>query len=291
MHTFLCDRKRITEANKPVMRTFKHRIGSCLRVIVLALPILLPNLAHAAFDHSHGAWDALVKQHVKWLPGGHASQADYRGFQSDRNALKSYLGSLSAVPRSEYDAWTKPQKLAFLINAYNAFTVELILTEYPELKSIRDLGSFLRSPWKQKFFMLLGEQQSLDGIEHGMIRAPGTFEEPRIHMAVNCASVSCPALRNEAFVADRLDGQLQDSVERFISDRSRNRASTRMLEASKIFDWYGEDFEKKAGSVAKWLAPYSVQLTDDKAVQQSIQQAALPVRFLDYDWALNDLAR
>lgn len=259
-------------------------------LIAFALACIAGN-AQAAFDHSHAQWDALVKQHVKWLPGGHGSQADYRGFQADRAALQGYLASLSAVPRAEYEGWTRPQKLAFLINAYNAFTVDLILSEYPKLKSIRDLGSFFKSPWKQRFFTLLGEKRSLDDVEHSMIRAPGAFDDPRIHMAVNCASIGCPALRNEAFVAERLDAQLEDSVLRFLSDRSRNRVNGNALEISSIFDWYGEDFAKKSGSVAKWMAFYAAQLTEDTAVRQALQQASLSLKFLDYDWALNDLKR
>lgn len=247
--------------------------------------------AQAAFDHTHSQWDTLVKKHVKWLPGGHASQADYRGFLADHASLQTYLATLSAVRHAEYDAWTQMQKLAFLINAYNAFTVKLILTEYPDLKSIRELGSFFKSPWKQRFFTLLGQRRHLDDIEHGLIRTSGVFDDPRIHMAVNCASIGCPALRNESFVAERLDAQLDDGVARFLSDRSRNRADSSGLEISSIFDWYGEDFAKKAGSVAKWLAQYAALLSDDDRVRQLLKQAALPVRFLDYDWALNDLNR
>ena len=247
--------------------------------------------AQAAFDHTHGQWDTLAKKHVQWLPGGHASQADYRGFQADRASLQTYLATLSAVRRAEYDAWNQQQKLAFLINAYNAFTVELILTEYPNLKSIRELGSLFKSPWKQRFFSLLGEKRHLDDVEHGLIRAPSVFDDPRIHMAVNCASIGCPALRNEAFVAERLDAQLEDGVVRFLSDRSRNRADASGLRISSIFDWYGEDFEKKAGSVAKWLAKYAELLSDDDKLRQALKQAQLPARFLDYDWALNDLNR
>ncbi|MEX0960451.1 MAG: DUF547 domain-containing protein [Burkholderiales bacterium] len=245
--------------------------------------------AQAAFDHSHAQWDALTKKHVVWLPGGHASQVDYAGFAQDRGRLEAYLDSLSAVPKTEYDDWSKPQQLAFLINAYNAFTVELILTGYPGLKSIRDLGSLFRSPWKRRFFTLLGAERHLDDVEHGMIREPGVFDEPRIHMAVNCASIGCPALHTDAFFADRLDSQLEDSTVRFLSDRSRNRydASSRTLYVSKIFDWYGEDFAKQAGSVAAWLAKYANALADDPSAKQAIRAGNVRIRFLDYDWGLN----
>lgn len=259
----------------------------CLGVLVVHL-FFMP-AAQAAFDHTHSQWDALTKRHVAWLPGGHASQVDYAGFKADRPALKRYLDGLSAVTQSEYDGWSKSQKLAFLLNAYNAFTVELVLSEYPKLKSIKDLGSLITSPWKKRFFSLLGKPRHLDDIEHGMIRAPGVFDEPRVHMAANCASIGCPALRNEAYVADRLEAQLEDSVLRFLSDRSRNRfnAQTGKLEVSRIFDWYGKDFAARAGSVEAWLAKYADQLADDPAHRQLIREGKAKLAFLEYDWALN----
>ena len=110
-------------------------------------------------------------------------------------------------------------------------------------------------------------------------------------MAVNCASVGCPALRNEAYVASRLDAQLDDAVDRFLSDRSRNRADSKGLWVSKIFDWYAGDFEKQSGSVAAWLAPHAAKLSDDPAVRAGIAAASLRIRYVDYDWALNDLRR
>jgi hypothetical protein len=260
------------------------------KLLFAVLLLLLPGLSFAAFDHSHAQWDALTKKHVIWLPGGHASQVDYGGFKADRKELKSYLDGLSAVTQSEYDGWKKPEKLAFLINAYNAYTVELILTEYPKVKSIKDLGSLLTSPWKKRFFSLLGKPRSLDEIEHGLIRAPGAFEEPRIHMAANCASIGCPALRSEAFVAGKLDAQLEDSVVRFLSDRSRNRFKPQSgrLEVSKIFDWYGKDFAAKSGSVEAWLAQYADKLADEPGNQQTIRGRKAKLEFLDYDWALNE---
>ena len=258
-----------------------------LFAIVLLLP---PGFSFAAFDHSHAQWDALTKKHVVWLSGGHASQVDYSGFKADGKELKSYLDGLSAVAQSEYDGWKKPEKLAFLINAYNAYTVELILTAYPKVKSIKDLGSVITSPWKKRFFSLLGKQRSLDDVEHGMIRAPGTFDEPRIHMAANCASIGCPALRSEAYVAAKLDAQLEDSVVRFLSDESRNRFNPKSgrLEVSKIFDWYGKDFAARSGSVEAWLAQYADKLAGEPKHQQMIRDKKAKLYFLDYDWALND---
>jgi hypothetical protein len=260
------------------------------KVLFVTLVSLIPFFPAQAFDHSHAQWDALTKKHVVWLPGGHASQVDYRGFQADRQALKSYLDGVSSVNLADYDGWSKSQKLAFLINAYNAFTVELILTGYPGVKSIKDLGSLIRSPWKKKFFPLLGKERALDDIEQGMIRAPGSFDEARIHMAVNCASIGCPALRDEAYVADKLDAQLENGVVRFLSDHSRNRFNPQSgtLEVSKIFDWYAKDFAARAGSVEAWLANYAEKLAEDPKQQQIIRDKKAKIEFLDYDWALND---
>lgn len=257
--------------------------------MVLGLVFAAPAIA---FDQSHAAWDTLLKKHVTWGPGGHATTVSYTGFKQDRSALTGYLDGLSAVTRQELDGWSKPQRLAFLINAYNAFTVELILTRWPDLKSIRDLGSLIRSPWKKQFFTLLGEPRSLDDVEHGMIRAKGAYDDPRIHMAVNCASIGCPALRPEAYVGERLDAQLDDQVLRFLSDRTRNRYSPERnaLEVSKIFDWYGSDFEqgyRGIDSPAAFFATYAAQLADRPADQQAIRAKTVKIRYLEYDWALN----
>lgn len=264
--------------------------------LAFALPFFAALPARAAFDHGHGDWNALLRKHVKLISDGKASQLDYAGIAAERPALDTYLAALSAVSVTEYRGWQRDERLAFLINAYNAFTVALILGKYPRLNSIRDLGSFLQSPWKKKFVRLLGEVRNLDDIEHDMIRAPGVFDEPRIHVAVVCASIGCPMLRNEAFVAARLKAQLEDSMRRFLSDRSRNRFDTASgkLEVSKIFDWYGEDFEKGwqgFDSLKATFARYAPQLADAAGDQARIRNGDYALEFLDYDWRLNDTRR
>ena len=259
---------------------------------LLFLALMFGAATAHAFDQSHAAWDALLKKHVVIAASGNASRVDYAGMRLDHAALKSYLDSLSAVPEAEYRGWTKPQRLAFLINAYNAFTVELILSKYPKLESIKDLGSFFESPWRREFFSLLGKQRSLDDIEHGMIRAPGAFDEPRIHVALVCASIGCPMLRNEAYTAERLDAQLDDGLRRFLSDRSRNRfdAASGTLYVSKLFDWYGKDFAQgHAGfeSLAAVFAKYADRLADTPEAQARIRAGNYRTEFLAYDWKLN----
>lgn len=253
---------------------------------------LLCGLAQAQFDHRHAGWDTLVRKHVQWLPDNKQSRVDYAGFQRDRTELKAVLNSMSTVTMTEFDQWPREQRMAFLINAYNAFTVELILTRYPDLKSIKDLGSFLQSPWKKKFFTLLGDERTLDWIEHEQLRP--RYNDPRVHAAVNCASIGCPALRNEAFTAARLEAQLDDGMARFLGDRTRNRVRDRRLEVSAIFKWFREDFEqghKGFARVEDVFAKYAAQLSDEPGEQASLRGRALPVDYLDYDWSLNATQR
>lgn len=262
-------------------------------LLTLAAAALTRPAAAQAFDHGHAAWTALLRKHVVNLRGGQASQVRYAGFAADRAVLKAYLDTLSAVGDAVFAGWTKPQQMAFLINAYNAFTVELILTRWPKLESIKDLGSFLQSPWKPKWVPLLGARVSLDDIEHEMLRARGRYDDPRVHFAVNCASVGCPALREEAFDALRLEAQLDEQALRFMSDRSRNRynAARGRLEVSKIFDWFGEDFRlghRGIGSLPAFMARYADVLAEAPADRARLRASQAEIGFLDYDWKLND---
>jgi hypothetical protein len=264
--------------------------------IVVAVLLLFIGRTACAFDQTHAAWDALLKRDVVVIPGGNASRVDYAAFKRDQDALNLYLEGLSAVTPAEYQGWTREQQLAFLINAYNGYTIKLVLTRYPGLKSIKDIGSLLQSPWKKEFFTLVGAARSLDTVEHGMIRAPGAFDEPRIHFALNCASIGCPMLREEAYVAERLDAQLESGVRRFLGDRTRNRYDpvSNRLELSAIFDWYRADFEKGSrgiNSVPQFLARYADFVADEAVGHAMVRRGQLPIRYLDYDWTLNDVAR
>lgn len=248
------------------------------------------------FDHSHAAWNALLAKQVKTFANGNASAVDYTAIKGEQATLKAYLGALTAVSEVEYGKWSKAQRLAFLINAYNAYTVELILSKYPDLESIKDLGSVFSSPWKKKFFSLLGQERHLDDIEHGLIRAPGVFDDPRIHAGVVCASIGCPMLRPEAFTPEKLDAQLDDGMKRFLADSTRNRfepASGRLL-VSKIFDWYGKDFEKGHqgyDSLRTTFARHAAQLAATPEAQAKVRNGDYKLEFLDYDWKLNDSRR
>lgn len=256
--------------------------------LALCLPLRAAPSPSQSFDREHVAWTLLLKKYVHWNADGTASSVDYAGFAHDRSALDAYLATLGRVTPSQYQAWSRADREAFLINAYNAATVELILTRYPDLRSINDLGGWLSTPWKRRFVVLLGKTRSLDDIEQGMLRKAPDYRNPRVHFAVNCASLGCPALRDEAYVGARLDAQLDDQTRRFLRDRTRNRfnAASRQLMVSKIFDWYGADFAK-VGGVANFFAGYADALGMTPAEAMALRAGRIGIDDLPYDWSLN----
>ncbi len=263
-----------------------------MKRLLLAWVLLVSANAVAATEFDHSVWNGLLQNHVQMINHGQASQVDYGGFLQKRAVLRTYLSQLSAVNANEFSTWSQPERLAFLINAYNAYTVDLILSRYPKLDSIKDLGSLLQNPWKKSFVPLFGKRLSLDDIEHGMIRKPGDYNEPRIHFAVNCASIGCPGLLNEAYTGTKLEAQLDMVTRAFLADRSRNRynAKTGRLEVSEIFDWYREDFErgwKGWRKLDQFFARYADSLTDTPEAKALVMAGGIKIKFLDYDWALN----
>lgn len=258
----------------------------------LIATLLLSACAFAAraYDHAQPAAARLLAAHVQWSADGHASTVDYAGLKRQRAALDAVLADYSAVREAEFAGWTRPQQMAFLINAYNLWTLKLIVDADPLPASIRDLGSLLRSPWKRAFIPLLGGSRSLDWIEHERLRP--VYRDARVHFAANCASIGCPALRPEPYVADRLDAQLDDQTRRFLSDRSRNRIEADgRLAVSSIFKWYREDFDAplagRSGGLEGWLAQHADLLADRPSERARITGGQAPLRFLDYDWRLN----
>ncbi|TMP03425.1 DUF547 domain-containing protein [Pseudoalteromonas sp. S3178] len=260
-----------------------------LKALLLGSALLATSFASNA-QNMHDSWNTLLNNHVVAINHSHSTEVDYAAIKAKHSELKTYLDSLSAVTQNEFDTWEKPKQLAFLINAYNAFTVELILTKYPDLKSIKDLGSFFSSPWSKEFVPLLGKTRSLDNIEHGLIRGSGKYNDPRIHFAVNCASIGCPALREEAYTATDLESQLQEQTVRFLSDMTRNIAQDNTLSVSSIFKWYADDFEqgfKGANTLQQFFMQYPKALKLIPAQQKALKNNDMKVKFLDYNWDLN----
>lgn len=222
---------------------------------------------------SHQLWSQLLARHVD-----SQGMVSYRGFIADRTELERYLTTLSQTP-PDPEQWSRAEQLAYWINAYNAFTVKLIIENYP-LKSIQDLHPTIKIPgistvWHKKFFKIGGQESSLDEIEHQILRKQ--FNEPRIHFAINCASNSCPPLRAEAYTARQLEEQLEEQARNFINNPRYNQISSQRAELSKIFNWFGGDFTEK-GSLIDYLNRYSkVPLRTNARL-----------KYRDYDWALNE---
>ena len=165
-------------------------LSSSFLASILLLGLITWPVQADEFDHS--LWDQLLVENVWSDNGGRSTSVDYQGMANQRSQLTTYLTALGKVSQKQFDRWGQEQQLAFLINAYNAWTVELILTEWPKLDSIRDLGSWFRSPWSKEFIPLFGNTVTLDHIEHELIRGSGRYNNPLIHFAVNCASIGCP---------------------------------------------------------------------------------------------------
>lgn len=259
-----------------------------IKLTILWFSILLGDSALGDFDH--GKWHRLLQSHVVELNGGKATQVNYDGMLTDRSMLSEYLVSLAQVSRSEFESWSEAEQLAFLINTYNAWTVEFILTEYPDLDSIKDLGSFFNSPWSQEIVSLFGQQLSLDEVEHDMIRGWGRYNEPRIHFAVNCAAIGCPALANEAFTGKNLEALLEKNTRRFMADNERNYFANGRFYLSKIFDWYEEDFEQGwqgYDKLAQFVSDYQEIMNLNSEAKAALSGGPFRVRYTSYDWGLN----
>lgn len=274
--------------NAPAAR---HHGASTRRRLLCAVLILFSAASLAQAPPSSATWNELLHQHVRIVDGGHASQVDYAGMQRDHATLDAYTRSLSAVTPAQFGQWDHHQQMAFLINAYNAFTVQLVLTRWPKLDSIKDLGSLFSSPWKKEFFALLGQRSDLDQVESRL--RGNAYGDPRVHFALNCASVGCPMLRAEAYIGDRLGRQLDDALNRFLADRTRNRYDPAggTMKVSRIFDWYADDFRQAPyHSVSGLLALHAMQLSDDPKIVARVRAQQVGIDYLPYNWHLNGTA-
>ena len=251
-----------------------------MKAFALVLCLLTATKAQA-FDHEHMAWTALLQTYQT-----DAGLVRYQQLKADAisksHAFNLYLAGLTKVGHAEFDGFTKPQKIAFLLNAYNAFTIKLILDNYP-VASIRKIGGLFTKPWAIEFFSLLGGAiKALDPIEHKWLRP--IYKDYRIHAAVNCASVSCPPLRHEAYSGTRLEAQLNEQMTLWLADATRNRydSATGAFHLSKIFDWYASDFDEWGGGVRAVVTKFGPEAAKTAYAKK------VDVDFLDYDWDLNE---
>lgn len=221
-----------------------------------------PPKQHKDSTFNHKRWNSLLQKHVSNI-----GNVDYKSIRENRTELDIYIDNLGEKMPTE--DWTKNQKLAYWINAYNAMTVDLIIRNYPT-ESIKDI----KNPWEQRLWKLGEKWYNLDEIEHQILRK---MDEPRIHFAIVCASFSCPKLQNEAFTASTLEQQLTNATKAFLSDSNRNIIKKNNVKLSKIFKWFKKDFEQN-GSLLYFLNKYS----EIKILENAKQS------YLDYNWDLND---
>jgi hypothetical protein len=239
--------------------------------LICAQACKVPEYNSTAKPITHDQWDALLQKHVD-----EAGWVNYNGFIKDSIALDKYLDLLSAHHPNK--SWSRNQRMAYWINAYNAFTVDLIAKHYP-VESIKDIKKgipFVNTVWDIKFIEIEDRTYDLNNIEHGILRPK--FSDPRIHFAVNCASVSCPKLSNRAYEAERLNEQLDSAAVSFLHDTSRNNLHTRPIKLSKIFSWFSGDFKKEEKNIIKYVNRYVADKIPENA----------EVDHLDYDWRLNE---
>lgn len=238
------------------------------RILIVGWIFLLPAYTLSAEDHQ--PFGVLL---IKYNQAGHV---DYAEFKSEETRLDAYLEGLAKI---DPENLAREERFAFYINAYNAWTIKLILTGYPGVTSIKKLGSLFESPWKKKFVRIGGRLTTLDHIEHDILRPE--FKDPRIHFAVNCASRGCPPLYQEPFVGSQLDRQLNEVTRHFINSSEYNRLEGNTLYVSSIFKWFSQDFNEDIIGFFQTYA--SGKLKSDINTRKS----SLKIKYLSYDWSLN----
>lgn len=278
-----------------------------MKAALLACALVAPGATAPAMGQSfdHSSLDTVL---VRFASDG---RVDYAALKIGRAPLDEYVGQVAAVTAAQFEAWPEAERIAFLVNAYNAYTLETIIDNYP----IEPAGFFKKLTHPKRFAVpdnsirqidgvfdgithqVMGREVTLDDIEHASLRVD--YNEPRIHFALVCAAVSCPPLRGEAYRGDRLDEQLDDQGRQFLNDPRLNRLEINrgQVQLSKIFDWFGEDFlqfargdvgyqgDEKLNGVLTFVSRY---LLERDVV--FLDSGDYKVDFLSYDWTLNDQA-
>lgn len=244
--------------------------------VLMICIVLVPS---SAWAFNFKDWDGLLKKHVgpTMIAGVVLAGVDYPAMKKDPEYAKLIAELKSFSPAT---LKTSKEKMAFWINVYNIMAVKMVVDHYP-VDSIKDAGSLFSSVWKKDVGVVGGKTMTLNEIEHGILRKIG---DPRIHVAIVCASVSCPDLRGEAYTADKLDAQLDDQFEKFLQNRGKGllfSLKINRIRISKIFDWFEEDFEAKGG-VLPFLSQYGPKIQRD-----FLKKKDLDVSYLDYNWDLN----
>ncbi len=242
----------------------------CLNILFcfLLLGVATPILAAQGIDHD--LYAGLLKKYVK------DGVVNYQGFKNEESVLDKYLKILEGV---DSKILSRKKQFAFYVNAYNAWTIKLILSGYPGIESIKDLGSFFKSPWQKKICRIDGKVITLDDIEHRILRP--RFKDSRVHFAINCAARSCPPLLSEPYRGDKLGLQLDKMASMFINNPNSNHIENHTLYVSRIFKWFAEDFNE---DVPGFFMRYA---KGDLKKQLALNKKTTIIKYLDYDWSLN----
>ena len=254
----------------------KRFAGTCLILLVgfafsLGVSFLYCLPIAAADNIDHAVFGDLLGKYVK------SGRVNYAGFKADQAKLDQYLSYLEKI---DPETLSRNEQFAFYINAYNAWTIRLVLTGYPGLKSIKDLGSILQSPWSKEIVRINGKTLTLDDIEQKILRP--RFKDPRVHFVINCASKSCPPLNSEPYRGATLDVQLDKVTRDFVNGPKNYRLDGDSLWVSSIFKWYSEDFNNDPAGFFQIYAEASLKKALDEIGNR------IKVKYLDYDWSLNE---
>ena len=247
-------------------RLYKVYVSALLCFLIMGLT----TTTFAVQEIDHSLYAGLLKKYVK------DGVVNYKGFKNEESVLDKYLKVLEGV---DSKTLSRNEQFAFYINAYNAWTIKLILSGYPGIKSIKDMGSLFKSPWKKKISRIDGKIITLDDIEHSILRP--RFKDPGVHFAINCAAKSCPPLRSEPYRGGDLDRQLDEMTKAFVNDSENNRLEGHTLYASSIFKWFAEDFNE---DIIGFFFKYA---KGDLKEQLEARMGKIKVKYLDYDWSLN----
>ena len=211
----------------------------------------------------YSIWEIILKRYIDM-----EGNVDYDALKKKENMLDDFLNILEKT-KIDY-SWNASEKIAFWINVYNAYTIKLILKNYP-VKSIKDI----KKPWDKKFFTVNGEFLSLGDVEHQILRKK--FTEPRIHFAINCASKSCPRIVQIPYTGDNLNNLLDRQTKEYINSPELNNVDSDSYQLSKLFSWFSKDFKEADGSVVEFINRYSKTLIKNQKSKG----------FIEYDWNLN----
>ncbi len=245
----------------------------CISAFLIIIFSIISSAAAISLEKSNQLYENVLKLYVN------DGLVDYAGIKSNPQDLDEYLAQTSLVTKENFNNWNEDEQLAFLINIYNAQTLNLVANNYP-VKSIKDIAAGSGGPWKQPVVDLFGERISLNALEHELIRKSNP--EARVHFALVCAALSCPVLINTPYQADILEKQLSEQTKVFMMDKDKNSIDTnaKTLRLSPIFDWFKEDFVKQSGTVIEFVNPYF----DNQA------NIEFNIEYTNYDWSLNDQA-